>query len=101
MAENGKFELYKDGFRVRCGFGWLYAHPTGDPGIYDDVSIDLVNDDGDLLQVCTVTCYEGEGDPRWPAELKTLAWGGIDECAVTEQEVTVNDNSYWYVKEVE
>ena len=77
---------------VRCGFGRLVASVTGDAGIYDDLSIDLLTDDGRHLQIATVTCNETDGDPR----LSVLVWDGVDEFVAHEHQVTVDNDSYWY-----
>lgn len=81
---------------VRCGLGRIVASITGDAGIYDDVSIDLVTDDGRHLQLATVTCSEGCETGDNPT-IKVLAWDGMNEFCVHEQEVTVDEEeSCWW-----
>ena len=82
---------------VRCGYGRIVASVGGDPGIYDDIHIDLIDDRGRELQLATVTCYESQDfDDGIKPELKVLAWNGRDEDCSLYQEVAVDEDSMWY-----
>ena len=83
---------------VRCGFGRLVASVTGDAGIYDDLSIDLLTDDGRHLQIVTVSCdeavYDDENDEPG---ICVLVWNGVDEDPAHSRPIHVSDkHSRWY-----
>ena len=83
---------------VRCGYGRIVAHVVGDEGIYDDMAIDLVDDDGRVLQLATVTCYEQqEFDRDTQPQLKVLAWDGRDDDCSIVQTVEVDSEAHWLV----
>lgn len=75
---------------VRCKFGRIMASIGGDAGEYDDLCVDLVADDGRVLQLAVVSCDE---------ELELLsvyAYDGMDECPAESTKVAVSDDSCWY-----
>ncbi|MBR3160058.1 MAG: hypothetical protein IKF14_13305 [Atopobiaceae bacterium] len=108
FGQHGKHQRWEEDFEefhgtksplisVRCGLGRIVASIAGDAGIYDDVSIDLVTDDGRHLQLATVTCSEGCEETGDDPTIKVLAWDGMHEFCVHEQEVTVDEEeSYWW-----
>ena len=61
---------------VPCAFGTLVAEPVGDPGIYDEIAIDLIRPDGRLMQLVVAGARSGD-DP----ELHVYVWDGTDESA--------------------
>lgn len=77
--------MSKQGKRIEipCACGTLVAEVTGDPGIYDEIEIDLIRPDGKLMQLCVAgTSYidtDADGDP----ELHVYVWDGSDECPNT------------------
>ena len=91
---------------VRCGFGRLIAYPTGDPGIFDEIEIDLLTDDGRVLQLACVGVdeeniegYDGLfGPPDGYQPMHAYTWNGIDECVQAENYIEVSDDSFWYEK---
>ena len=89
---------------VRTKGGWLVAQATGDPGVFDEIGIDFVADDGRLLQLAVVGRDEDEVDPDNPyndpdyRNMHVYAFDGVHELVVAAQYVTVDDNSHWYEK---
>lgn len=86
---------------LKCKGGYLVAYPSGDPGIFDEINVVFVADDGRLLQLAIVGRDEEKGD--WRSDevpdyqpMHVYAFDGVDEEVQSIQYVTVNDNSYWY-----
>lgn len=81
--------------RIKCAYGEPVAVAVGDPGIYDEIEIDLVRPNGELMQLAvagTSTCDTDEdGNP----ELHVYVWDGSDEgpntCIYPNMETAV-----WY-----
>ena len=77
---------------IPCAFGTLVASVVGDPGVYDEIGIDLVRD-GETMQLCTVwTGPKPDGDG---VDLHVYVWSGKDECA----DITVHpdmDTATWW-----
>ena len=68
---------------IPCKFGTLVAEVAGDPGIYDEIEIDLVRPDGSLMQLCvagTGPVPECRAMPHEPDyDLHVYVWDGSDE----------------------
>lgn len=80
---------------MKTSLGDLIVYPGGDPGIYDEFSIDLIAPDGRYLQVaCVGVAEDRNGSP----ELHVYAWDGLEEFSVSETILDVGDDSYWYEK---
>lgn len=104
--KNGAFEYLPDGnewsygnpaFKIGCEGGYLLAYQSGDPGIYDEISVNFVSDDGRLVQLATI------GRDEEPSELEegyqpmhVYAYDGIEEDVASTQYVTISDKSIWY-----
>ena len=86
---------------VRTKGGWLVSRQTGAPGIYDEISVDFIDDGGRLLQLATVGRDEEEEHLYDPEDgyqqMHVYAWDGIEEDVKTIQYVTVDESSHWYV----
>ena len=106
--KNGAFEFLPNGnkwsngnpaFKVGCEGGYLLAYQTGDPGIYDEISVDFVADDGRLIQLAVIGRDE---DPfAWfdgYQPMHVYAYNGTNDDVAHDQYVTINDNSLWYTK---
>ena len=108
--KNGAFEFLPNGnkwsngnpaFKVGCEGGYLLAYQTGDPGIYDEISVDFVSDDGKLIQLATIGRDEDsdlEGFIKGYQPMHVYAYDGVEEDVASTQYVTINDNSLWYTK---
>lgn len=83
---------------VRCAFGEIVASVTGDPGIYDEIEIDLVTPDGRTLQLAVVGCDENdeglEGCGGRPS-LHAYVWDGKDSDCSWEHDIEASDESPW------
>lgn len=104
--KNGAFEYLPEGnkwtygnpaFKVGCEGGYLLAYQSGDPGIYDEISVDFVSDDGRLIQLATI------GRDEEPLELEkgyqpmhVFTHDGIVDDVAFVQYVTISDKSIWY-----
>lgn len=94
---------------MRCGYGRLIAYPTGDPGIFDEIEIeiDLLTDDGRVLQLACVGVDEEDLDGRdslYETEegyqpMHAYTWNCIDEGVQAENYIEVSENSFWYEKD--
>lgn len=106
--KNGAFEFLPNGnkwsngnpaFKVGCEGGHLLAYQSGDPGIYDEVSVDFVADDGRLIQLAVIGRDE---DPlAWfdgYQPMHVYAYNGTNDDVAHDQYVTINDDSLWYTK---
>ena len=106
--KNGAFEFLPNGnkwsygnpaIKVGCEGGYLLAFQNGDPGIYDEIEVNFVSDDGRLIQLATI------GRDEEPSELEegyqpmhVYAYDGVEEDVASIQYVTINDDSLWYTK---
>lgn len=104
MAAIGDFEFSETGFegisacptmRIRTKHGWLVCYRTGDDGIYDEFSVDLINDDGHTLQMSTTGVTE---DVEWPdrSDVHIYAYDGMNEDPAHIQPVRVCEESMWW-----
>ena len=64
---------------VPCKFGTLVAEVAGDPGIYDEIEIDLIRPDGSLMQLCVAGTNSYDTDVESEPELHVYVWDGSDE----------------------
>ena len=116
--ENGAFEFLPNGnkwsygnpaIKVGCEGGYLLAFQSGDPGIYDEISVNFVSDDGRLIQLATIgrdedEDYESNGwdvtdsDAFGYQPMHVYAYDGIDEDVASTQYVTIGSDSRWYEK---
>lgn len=89
MSEKGKR------LEIPCAVGTLVAMQAGDPGIYDEIEIDLIDKDGRLMQLVVVgtNTYDAEcdGNPK----LHTYIWDGSDECPNIEVYPNM-ETAVWY-----
>ena len=88
---------------VCCEVGYLVAHQTGDPGIYDEISVDLVNNNDGVLQLATVGRDEHQEEYSWPMgkpdgyePMHAYTWDGVHEDVQAENYIHVSDKSFWY-----
>ena len=108
--ENGAFEFLPEGnkwsygnpaIKVGCEGGYLIAFQSGDPGVYDEISVNFVSDDGRLLQLATIGRDEGNDLSDFIREYQPMhvyAYDGIEEVVASTQYVTVDEDSHWYEK---
>ena len=108
--KNGAFEFLPNGnkwsygnpaFKVGCEGGYLLAYQTGDPGIYDEISVNFVADDGRLIQLATIGRDEDgglEGFIKGYQPMHVYSYDGVEEDVASTQYVTINDDSLWYTK---
>jgi len=85
---------------LKCKGGYLVAFPSGDPGIFDEIEVVFVADDGKLLQLAIVgrdedDDYDGGNTPDYQP-VHVYAFDGVHEEVQSTQYVTVNDDSHWY-----
>ena len=66
---------------VPCAFGTLVAEQAGDPGIYDEIEIDLIDNEGRMMQLVVVGTSKYDTDIDGNPELHTYVWDGSDESA--------------------
>lgn len=66
---------------IPCAFGTLVAEQAGDPGIYDEIEIDLIGHDGRMMQLVVVGTSTYDTDADGNPELHTYVWDGSDESA--------------------
>ena len=103
LPEGNKWSCGNPAFKIGCDGGYLLAYQTGDPGIYDEISVDFVSDDGRLIQLATI------GRSEHPSEdmadmiagyqpMHVYAYDGVEEDVASTQYVTINDDSLWYTK---
>lgn len=103
MAELGECRIENDHLMVRCKDGWLVAEQAGDPGLYDEIEVYLMTDDGRTLQLAIIGRTEDaesfdwmrEVDPEWQP-MHVYAYDGRDDDVAHEQYVTVDEHSDWY-----
>ncbi len=77
---------------IPCAYGTLVAEVAGDPGIYDEIEVDLVRPDGKLMQLCVVGTEMFEGGPRG---LHVYVWDGSDESPTVEVRPNM-ETATWY-----
>ena len=82
---------------IPCAFGTLVAEVAGDPGVYDEIEIDLVRPDGMLMQLCVAGTGPGSDGWRNPEEsdLHVYVWDGSDECPTTQVYPDMG-TEFWY-----
>lgn len=83
---------------VKCNGGWLIAYQVGDPGIYDEIAVDFVADDGRCLQMVTVGMSEGDefmSDDEDMA-MHVYVWDGMNEELQHSHYVHIDEDSCWY-----
>lgn len=111
MAKLGAFEYLPMGnewtygqpaFKVTCKGGYLLAYQAGDPGIYDEVQVDFVSDDGRLIQMAVIGRDENESDSMSDMfkdyqPMHIYCYDGNGEDVASTQYVTINEDSHWYV----
>lgn len=100
LPEGNKWTHGDPAIMVRCKDGWLIAYPSGDPGVYDEISVDLISDDDKLIQLAVVGRDEEAGDFGWPdyTPMHVFSYDGQRDDVAHIQYVTVNDKSMWYSK---
>lgn len=108
--KNGAFEFLPNGnkwsygnpaIKVGCEGGYLLAYQSGDPGIYDEISVNFVSDDDRLIQLAVVGRDEDQDLSdfiKGYQPMHVYAYDGIEEDVAQDQFVTINDDSRWYVK---
>ena len=77
---------------IPCAYGTLVAEIAGDPGIYDEIEVDLVRPDGKLMQLCVVGTEMFEGRPH---DLHVYVWDGSDESPTVEVRPNM-ETATWY-----
>ena len=97
---NGDVKVSKDKYgnptlEMETGLGTLVVKGTGDPGIYDELEIDLVTADGRLMQVAVVGVTENDWKDDFPG-LHAFIWNGRDEDCEHTHSINVGEDSYWY-----
>ena len=102
MAELGECRIENDQLMVRCKDGWLVAEQAGDPGLYDEIEVFLMTDDGRTLQLAVIGREDSGEDefmkdivPGWQP-MHVYAYDGRDDDVAHEQYVTVDEHSDWY-----
>lgn len=87
----------KQGKRIEipCAFGTLVAEVAGDPGIYDEIEIDLVRPDGKLMQLCVAGTGPKPCGKDGEYDLHVYAWDGSDECPTTTVYPDM-ETEFWY-----
>ena len=104
MPEIGTFEFSETGFagitnrpamRICTKHGWLVCCRVGDDGIYDEFEVDLVKDDGRVLQLSTTGVTEDyEFDDH--SDVHVYAYDGMNEDVAHVQAVRVCEESMWW-----
>lgn len=93
MADDGTL-------RVETSFGTLVARRVGDPGLYDEIGIDLVLSDGHLRQVAVVGATEPAASAGDAPGMHVYAYAiPTDESVTDEVQIDVgtpNDGGCWY-----
>lgn len=77
---------------IPCAFGTLVAEVAGDPGVYDEIEINLVRPDGKLMQLCVAGTETFESKPR---DLHVYVWDGTDESPTVEVHPDM-EKAVWY-----
>lgn len=84
---------------IDTAFGRIEASIAGDPGIYDEIAIDLIAPDGRRLQLAIIGVTENDagiekfgGEP----EMHAYVWNGTEEDCKWAHDIAVGDDSYWY-----
>lgn len=87
---------------VRCGGGSLIAYAVGDPGLYSEIAVDFVSDDGKAMQLAVIGRDECDEWDAFPAPegyqpMHVYAYDGIEEGVQSTQYVTVDAlKGNWY-----
>ena len=97
-----------DYFVVPTQVGWLVAFRSGDSGIFDEISVDLVTPDGRAMQL-SVTGYDCRTDDeddnedvdrrRWDPDyqrMHVLFWDGTDWEGAQRVNVSLDDDRGYY-----
>ena len=89
--------MSKQGKRIEipCAYGTLVAEVAGDPGVYDEIEIDLVRPDGALMQLCVAGTSTVDTDVAGNPELHVYVWDGTDESANINVYPDM-DKAVWY-----
>lgn len=103
LPEGNKWSYGRPAIKVGCEGGYLLAFQSGDPGIYDEISVNFVSDEGRLIQIATIGRDEYDSDNISDAfkdyqPMHVYAYDGISEDVETVQYVTINEDSLWYEK---
>lgn len=71
----------RERIEIPCAFGTLVAEQAGEPGIYDEIEIDLVRPDGRLMQLVVAGTGPGSDGVRNAndSDLHVYVWDGSDE----------------------
>lgn len=84
---------------IETAFGRIEASIVGDPGIYDEIGVDLIAPDGRRLQLATIGVTENDagieefgGEP----EMHAYVWNGTEEDCKWAHDIAVGDDSHWY-----
>lgn len=115
MAENGtvftgrelvgKWEFVRDKnhvhspiVAVQTGLGKVVASVCGDAGIYDELCIELVRDDGRTLQLAVIGVTEKDNEYEDDdTGLHAYVYDGISSDGPTwDHDIAVSDNGAWY-----
>lgn len=107
LPKGNEWTYGQPAFKVACKGGYLLAYQTGDPGIYDEVSVDFVSDDGRLIQMAVIgrdenEDYESDGwdvadsDAFGYQPMHIYCYDGMGEEVASTQYVTISDGSHWY-----
>ena len=78
---------------IPCAFGTLIAEEFGDPGVYDEIAIDLMRPDGATMQLCVAGTWSGEG--CYEPELHVHVWDGSDESPTISVRPNM-ETAVWY-----
>lgn len=80
----------KKRIEIPCHFGTLVAEVAGDPGVYDEIEIDLVRPDGKLMQLCVAGTNPDPDDG-----LHVYVWDGTDESPTHEVNPDMATEYWW------
>lgn len=77
------YEKQMERLEIPCAHGTLVAGRSGDAGVYDEVAIDLKNDEGRVMQLAVIgtSTYRTDGDGK--PELHSYVWDGGSENYAT------------------
>ena len=80
---------------IPCALGTLVAEVAGDPGVYDEIEIDLVRPDGMLMQLCVAGTGPSSRPPYEGNDLHVYVWDGTDDCPTVSVYPSM-EHEYWY-----
>ena len=78
---------------VPCAFGTLVAEVAGDPGIFDEIEIDLVRPDGMVMQLCVAGTGPESDDVE--GRLHVYVWDGSDESPTVDVRPDMGTEYWW------